>query len=356
MLYNWNIIKGKLLTGTKQERMSVYSLFLLVLPYSIIPLIWLIPFDLPTNLSGSIAKATIVTLSKDLISIFAYTIITIMKREFRKTIKLMPTRAGMYAMASGVFGGPIGYTLFNAAFFFSGASYSHIFVSLEPIILTLSGIFIFKRKYNYKFWMGVLITVGSIMCLVIGDALGGADAWKIIVGALLGIGGATSWAIEVVLMDRAYDLNPDKNAVSQHLTLKMLFAGIVGFAVIMPLTSVLAVGNASRNFELFGRIFIESKYLWRFLVAGILIVLGRLWYFHAVKYQGGTIVAIVYNFTIIITPLFAVFWYLISNDWIDPSAHGTEGQVLWITSPFIIFGVTLVIINKPVINRNQILE
>lgn len=97
----------------------------------------------------------------------------------------------MVALA-GIFGGPIGYVLYNTAFLYAGPSYGHIFTSMEPIILVVSGMLLFKRKYNLNMILGIVLTVASLSALIIGKSFSEMDFTHVIIGALLGIGGSAA--------------------------------------------------------------------------------------------------------------------------------------------------------------------
>ena len=338
---------------------SKFYAFAEVVPYAIIPLIWIgMSFGFKNvSLETDIAKAVLVTLAKDVMSAVVYLLIVIVKGKLRETVKLLKESTGWLVIAAGIFGGPIGYTLYNSAFFYAGPSYGHIFTSFEPIILVISGILIFKRKYNAKLWLGVIITVLALSGTVFGSSFDGGDkGWRNFIGALLGLFGAAAWAIETMLFDKAFnkmDKN-DKEATTKLLSLKMTSAMIFGFGIMMPMTSHLATHDAGFSFRALGSIFTTNSYLWRFLLAGSLIIIARYMFFYAINREGGTLVAVVYNFTVIVTPIFMLLWFAITSDWLTGDGHGkttNEWISIGVTTPFIILGVTLVTLNKPKIIR-----
>lgn len=342
-----------------EKQKSLLFSFANIIPYAIVPLVWIgvgLGFENYSGLSSLIAKAVVVTVAKDFLSAIAYIIIITIKGKLKETLYLLKTKAGLFAGIAGIFGGPIGYTLYNSAFFFSGPSYSHIFTSIEPLILVISGILLFKRKYNYKLWLGVGITTIAVASLVFGSAFESKNSWRIIVGALLGIGGAASWALETMLFDKAYnEFHKEKeNVTNKLLTIKMISSIFFGFFVMMPIFSKVATQDATFDYKSFGSVFTHSEWLWRFFLAGGLIIFGRYMYFYAINYKGGTMVAVVYNFTVILTPLLMLIWFTMTDIWLtwDGSAKSSqEWIVIWTTTPFIIIGITLVTMNSPRINR-----
>ena len=342
----------------RQNKISMLYAFFNAIPYALVPLVWVgVTFAFKTSgLSTSMAKSVVVTVAKDFLSAIAYLLVITIKGKLKETILLVKSKAGLFAIIAGIFGGPIGYTLYNSAFFYAGASYSHIFTSMEPVILVISGILIFKRKYNWKMWIGIVLTTLAIISLVFGSAIESKDPSKIIIGAILGISGAASWAMETMLFDKAFSLSDknDKETTMKLLTIKMVFSVVFGFVVMMPIFSKLATTDATFDYKQFGSIFTHMEYLWRFFLAGGLIIAGRYMYFYAIDRQGGTLVAVLYNISIILTPLFMLIWYSMSGDWLTWDGNAKTSQewiAIWATTPFILIGVTLVTLNKPIIER-----
>ena len=344
----------------KANKRSLFFAYFEAIPYALIPLIWIVSFPVPSGLSGSILQAVVVTLSKDFLSAIVYLMIITIKGELFSTISLLKGKAGWFALIAGIFGGPIGYVLFNSAFLYTGPSFGHIFTSLEPIFLVLSGIFFLKRKYTWKMYLGIGITLFAIIALVFGDAFQNGEWWKIVIGALLGIGGSLSWAIETVLFDKAFNFVDGEKDTNKLLTIKTFFSVLFGFIIMIPMISGIATSqddsfanSGTLGYELFSNVFTNNDYLWRFFTAGTLILIGRYMYFYAIERQGGTLVAVVYNLSIILTPLFSLIYFGISNEWIGTDLFSRYGIVLLSVTPILIIGILLVTLNKPKIFRPE---
>lgn len=349
------------ITKRENTKSTIYS-YLNVIPFALIPLIWIIDFPVPAGLGGKIAQSVVVTISKDFLSGVVFVMAIILTGRFKAMIDLLKRKEGWLVALAGIFGGPIGYVLYNTAFLYAGPSYGHIFTSMEPIILVVSGMLLFKRKYNLNMILGIVLTVASLSALIIGKSFSEMDFTHVIIGALLGIGGSAAWALETMLFDKAFSgVKDDKDATMKLLTIKMIAALTFGFVVMMPLMSTLATSNdkawdtdAALDYKLFGDVFTHGKYLWRFFAAGTMIMAARYMYFYAIDRKGGTYVAVIYNLTVIVTPIASMIYFAFTKEWVgSEDLFSTGGIVLLSISPFLIAGVTLVTLNRPKIERYE---
>ncbi len=334
---------------------GIFYSFFDVIPYSILPLIFLVNFHGPDTLSYNFAQGAVLTVGKDLISSIVFVITILLTRRGKETLAILKSKAGLFAAVAAIAGGPLGYTFYNTAFYMAGPSFGHVFTSLEPILLALFAYLFLKRKFKWQMWMGVGLTVISTIAMVAGESTQAGDTYKILIGSALGLLGSISWTIESVLFDRAITMAGDESLMPL-LTIKMAAGMIFNFAVMFPVTGGI-VGDAGHSYKLFATFFTVWDHAWRLIVAGLLIVLGRVLFFSALKYQGATFVNVIYSLTIIVLPAFNLIYYWMTGDFVGGDITNQLTMrfqlVFWICVTGIITGTTLATLYSVKIDRDQ---
>lgn len=315
--------------------------------YAIVPLIVLVDFGGKDSFGNSFLNGASLTFLKDIWGLPLNIALLFILGQHTNFMKHLKSKVSIYAVIAGIFGGPLGYTLFNTAFYLAGPSYGHVFSSLEPIILVIMVYLLYKRKFNAMILSGIILTTISIVCLVFGGALTGTDASKIVIGSLLAILGAGCWAVESLMFDRAFIKKPDAD-VNTLIIIKMFAALVINIAIFIPATSAI-VGDVNIGFNKISMCFENKDFIWRLILGGVLLFVGRLCFFKSVNLVGPTITNVFYQLSVVITPIISMIIYAISGAYIghDDQLLDFKYQItFWITSIGVVTGSIMVIIGE----------
>ena len=315
--------------------------------YAVIPLIVLIDLGGKDSFGNSFLNGATLTFLKDIWGLPLNIILMFILGQHVNFMKHLKSKVSIYAVIAGIFGGPIGYTLFNTSFYLAGPSYGHVFSSVEPIILVLMVYLLYKRKFNAMILSGVVLTTVSVICLVFGSALTGENASKTIIGSLLAILGSACWAVESLMFDRAFIKKPDAD-VNTLIIIKMFSALLINISIFIPATSSL-VGDVNIGFNKIATCFENKDFIWRLILGGVLLFVGRLCFFKSVDLIGPTISNIFYELSIVITPILSMIIYAITGSYVghDDQLLDTKYQItFWITSIGTVAGTIMVIIGE----------
>ena len=310
--------------------------------YAIIPLLVLI--NLPsTGFADDFVNGASLTFAKDIIGLPLNIILIFILGKQSGLWQELRSKGGLLAAAAGMFGGPIGYTMYNTSFYIAGPSFGHVFTSLEPIILAIAVFFLYKRKFNMYIIMGIILTTLSVVALVFGSSLSSEDVPSVILGSALGILGAVSWSIEVLLFEKAIEKSATKD-INILVTIKVGFACIFNVAIFFPILST--IGATDNPFHRFGSMFNDTENVIRLLLGGVLLFAARILFFISIDRVGPTISSVLYELSIVLTPIFSLIVYGVTGSFVghDDSMLDTQyAIVFWITTIGILGGVYLVI-------------
>lgn len=158
-------------------------------------------------------------------------LLSITKKEFIKTLKLLKTKSGKFVCVAALFGGPVGMAGYLLAINYIGSGYTASISAIYPAVGAFFSYIFLKEKLSIKGWIGLSL---SILAVII---LGYTPNKDIALNLGLGFGCALvcviGWSLESVIC--AYGMKDDEVSPTQALQLRQLVSAIVYGAVIVPL-------------------------------------------------------------------------------------------------------------------------
>ncbi len=158
-------------------------------------------------------------------------LLSITKKEFIKTLKLLKTKSGKFVCVAALFGGPVGMAGYLLAINYIGSGYTASISAIYPAVGAFFSYIFLKEKLSIKGWIGLSL---SILAVII---LGYTPNKDIALNFGLGFGCALvcviGWSLESVIC--AYGMKDDEVSPTQALQLRQLVSAIVYGAVIVPL-------------------------------------------------------------------------------------------------------------------------
>lgn len=321
-------------------------------------------------------------------------------KNWEKVKNLAKTKAGLYALLGGLFGGPLGNTFFFAVFILMTPSIGSVFYVLEMILSGIVGVVLFKRSMGKRSWYGIGVIATSVMIMLIVQtiAIGGSSS-NILAGSILGILAVSSYTTESLLLDRAVSINKIKGINAFHfLQLKAISSSLFGFLILIPLTSSIfsfmftnaypaAITDPSNSLVLnyinnlgginnitatlgygaFANLFTSISFPIAF-GGSMLLFLGRIAFYNSISRIGSTLTNTLFQNQVIVTPIAGGILFGISLALGENSSFGggssiytsisQENQVwfqpiFWILAIIILISAIYVSLNKNPINRVQ---
>lgn len=158
-------------------------------------------------------------------------LLSITKKEFIKTLKLLKTKSGKFVCVAALFGGPVGMAGYLLAINYIGSGYTASISAIYPAVGAFFSYIFLKEMLSIKGWIGLSL---SILAVII---LGYTPNKDIALNFGLGFGCALvcviGWSLESVIC--AYGMKDDEVSPTQALQLRQLVSAIVYGAVIVPL-------------------------------------------------------------------------------------------------------------------------
>lgn len=101
----------------------------------------------------------------DFSSAFWMTILSIIRKDFIHTLKLLWSKSGRYVILAALFGGPIGMMAYMFAITNIGASYTASISAMYPAAGAFFSYLFLKIKLSKKGWLGLFLSILSIIIL-----------------------------------------------------------------------------------------------------------------------------------------------------------------------------------------------
>lgn len=158
------------------------------------------------------------------------TIYTIVRGNFRSTIKCLKTNSGRAVVIGALCGGPFGFGCYLLAINFIGAGYAASISAIFPVLTGLFSYIFLKEKLKLKNWVGLVISMIAIV--ILWHAPGESAGENFVLGLIFAVGSAVGWALESVVC--AYGMKGDDVSSEAALYLRKLVATVAYGALIIP--------------------------------------------------------------------------------------------------------------------------
>ena len=158
-------------------------------------------------------------------------LLSVINKEFIKTLRLLKTRSGKFVCLAALFGGPVGMAGYLLAINYIGSGYTASISSIYPAVGAFFSYIFFKEKLSIKGWIGLSLSILSVIIL------GYTPNQDVAVNFILGFGCALicvlGWSLESVIS--AYGMKDDEVSPVQALQIRQLVSTIVYGIIIVPL-------------------------------------------------------------------------------------------------------------------------
>lgn len=192
------------------------------------------------NTNNTIMLAPIVSaFLHDTFSSMWMVIISIFKGQLIKTLKLLKTRSGKFVAIAALFGGPIGMAAYLLAINYIGAGYTASISAIYPAIGAFFAYIFLKEKLSIKGWIGLFISILSI--IILGYTSNGNVGNNFIIGFIAAVVCVMGWALESVIC--AYGMKDDEVSPTQALQIRQLVSALFYGIVIVPMIGGLEVAK-----------------------------------------------------------------------------------------------------------------
>lgn len=167
----------------------------------------------------------------DLFSSLWMILLSITKKEFVKTLKLLKTKSGKFVCVAALFGGPVGMAGYLLAINYIGSGYTASISAIYPVVGAFFSYIFLKEKLSIKGWIGLLLNILAV--IIIGYTPNNDIALNFGLGFGCALVCVIGWSLESVIC--AYGMKDDEVSPTQALQLRQLVSAIVYGAVIVPL-------------------------------------------------------------------------------------------------------------------------
>lgn len=223
------------------------------------------------------------------------------KRLFRKEGKFLI----MYGLFTST--GDFFYVL---SFTFAGSSFGPVLTTLYPIFSLILLRLIFKERQNAKVWAGVALSIVSgLLFMLLPSVLLGAEfnVFKF-VGMLCGMIAASLWAMEGMLIKKAFDKSTSKPLANPEILILRSFSSlIVSTVILFPIGFIPFHGIMHNPFSMVEKIITDWRAIMIIISIAISVLLLRLFHANAIKKIGPKLTAIIDTNNFIVPAFLALF-------------------------------------------------
>lgn len=342
----------------------------------------------------AIARGSVVSFFNDLMTTFFMMLtLTLLgaTSNYKKLGKLIRSKAGVYTIIGGFIGGPIGNTIFLAVFVLLNPSFGTMFYALQPLFIGIIAYFSFKRSYNAKIWIALVLIIVAVIGITFSQIYGsgkpdfGKNATTVIVGVILGLLGVIAYSAESLILDKAMSLNKVEGVDGLHyLQIKGISSALLELILVMPLTSFwlsttspdilnnLNLSNGVQiNFKALGDILSinESVNIQLIMTNGVkvpvypivlsilvgfFLFLARIFFYRSIKESGASTANALYQSQIIVTPIVSGILLLVGFKMPSANLYNLEWWaqlIFWILALVTLFAAIYIAWKKPPIDR-----
>lgn len=165
----------------------------------------------------------------DFSSAFWMTILSIIRKDFIHTLKLLWSKSGRYVILAALFGGPIGMMAYMFAITNIGASYTASISAMYPAAGAFFSYLFLKIKLSKKGWLGLFLSILSI--IILGYTPGQVEVKNFALGFGAALVTVLAWSLESVIC--AYGMKDDITPVEALWIRQMTSAFIYVIIVVL---------------------------------------------------------------------------------------------------------------------------
>lgn len=223
------------------------------------------------------------------------------KRLFRKE--------GKFLIMSGLFTST-GDFFYVLSFTFAGSSFGPVLTTMYPIFSLILLRIIFKEHQNAKVWAGVALSIisGLLFMLLPSVLLGTEFNVLKFVGMLCGMIAAALWAMEGMLIKKAFDKSTHKPLANQEILILRSFSSlVVSTAILIPIGFIPFYGEKHNPFDMIGKIITDWRAILIIISMAFSVLSLRLFHANAIKKIGPKLTAIIDTNNFIVPAFLALF-------------------------------------------------
>ena len=266
------------------------------------------------GLSETVVYAFITSLVKDFMLFLALEIKT-KGRVLEILLKLYreKPKAFWWTVLGSLFGGPLGFSLTTATILYTGAAYGSAMANFSPIIVMVFANKFFKTKLHWQGWLGVFLAVAGFTSLAFYSSFINGNSFefnlRIFIGVILAILAVMTWSIETIVAEYTEKLGITKSLTDdEKLSIKSTFSSLSLIIIFIPISLIItySIGDGSDVSNVLVKIFTNWQWYLILFSIGLIIVIGRFFYWFAISGLGGGRADILYYLTVLITPLIVI--------------------------------------------------
>ena len=207
----------------------------------------------------------------DFSSAFWMTLLSIIRKDFFNTLRLLYSRSGRFVSLAAIFGGPIGMMAYMFAIGNIGASYTASISAMYPAAGAFFSYIFLKIKLSKKGWFGLFLSIVSI--IILGYSPGYIEVKNFALGFGAALITVLAWSLESVIC--AYGMKDDVSPV------EALWIRQVTSAFIYVIIVVLFIKEAPLSVEI-----ISSKLMIFIIITAFVGTASYLFYYSAIDLIG----------------------------------------------------------------------
>lgn len=155
---------------------------------------------------------------------------SISKGQLIKTLKLLKTRSGRFVALAALFGGPVGMAAYLLAINYIGPGYTASISAIYPAVGAFFAYILLKEKLSSRGWIGLFISILSI--IILGYTPKGNGGSNFLIGFIAALVCVLGWALESVIC--AYGMKDDEVSPTQALQIRQLVSAMCYGIIIVP--------------------------------------------------------------------------------------------------------------------------
>ena len=284
---------------------------------------------------------TLTSFIKDFI--LTMTIVMWKQKSFFSVLKFYKQKSFWLLTLGIIFGGPIGFTLVTAAILYNGASYGVALSNFSPIIVTLLCYKFLRTKISKIGWASIATVIISITLLSFVQTNSFHFTLRSFIGILIAIAAVLSWALETFFVEYVEKMGDQDFTTPQKLALKSIVSTLFTPTILIPITYIIIAisGQLGQSNEMVKKIFLSWEGWAIFISIGVVVTMGRILYYKAIKNAGATRADILYYLTVILVPICSIiFWAVGIPGFTTPD--GANKWYFWVLLFIQLVGIILI--------------
>lgn len=215
----------------------------------------------------------------------------------KKTKKILRCKGKKNISLGALISGPIGISLYYLSINYVGASVSDAITGTYPVIIVLVSYIFFKKRYDYKVYIGILLTFIGVYTL-------GTYSVKInILGFIIALITALSWSCEALILD--FTATKTKIPWISSIFIRQATTSIAYICLFFIFFIMFKQQNSKFNLN---EILLNKELILLCLLNGFFIVLSYGSFYYSITLGGATIPAILNSTYIAWTPIITLIF------------------------------------------------